>query len=114
MVALARELQDLAGRARERRLSLDELKGGSFTITNVGAIGGLAATPIIHQPELAILALFAVRERPAVVNHQVAVRMMMNVAVTFDHRIIDGAEGARFCRDYVRLLENPGMLMVGA
>lgn len=112
MVALARELQDLAARARERRLSLEELKGGSFTVTNIGAIGGVAATPIIHQPELAILGLFAIKDRPAVVDGQVVPRKLMNVAVTFDHRIIDGAQGARFARDYIQLLENPGLLMV--
>jgi pyruvate/2-oxoglutarate dehydrogenase complex dihydrolipoamide acyltransferase (E2) component len=112
MVTLARELQDLAARARQRRLSLEELKGGSFTVTNIGAIGGVAATPIIHQPELAILALFAIKERPAVVDGLVVPRKLMNVAVTFDHRIIDGAQGARFTRDLIQLLENPGLLMV--
>ena len=112
MVQIAREVADMAARARQRELALDELRGGSFTVTNIGAIGGLAATPIIHQPELAILGLFAIREKPAVVEGRVVPRMLMNVAVTFDHRIIDGAEGARFTCDLIRLLENPGLLMV--
>ncbi len=112
MLELAREIADVAQRARERRLSLDELKGGSFTITNIGPIGGLIATPIIHQPELAIAAFFAIKERPAVVGGAVVPRKLMNIAISFDHRIIDGAEGARAATDLVRLLENPGLLMV--
>ena len=112
MLQLAGEIADLAQRARERRLSLDELKGGSFTITNIGPIGGLVATPIIHQPELAIAAFFAIKERPAVVGGAVVPRKLMNIAISFDHRIIDGAEGARAAADLVRLLENPGLLMV--
>ncbi len=112
MLQLAAEIADLAQRARERRLSLEELKGGSFTITNIGPIGGLIATPIIHQPELAIAAFFAIKERPAVVGGAVVPRKLMNIAISFDHRIIDGAEGARAAAGLVRLLENPGLLMV--
>ena len=112
LMAVAASVQDLAARARERRLSLDELKGGTFTVTNIGPVGGLAATPIIHQPELAILAFFAVKERPAVWKGQVAVRKIMNVALGFDHRIIDGAEAARAVSDLVRLLEAPELLML--
>ncbi len=111
MVTLARELADLAARARERRLMLDELKGASFTLTNIGAIGGLMATPVIHQPELAICGLFAIKDRPAVVDGQVVPRKLMNLSVTFDHRVIDGAQGARFMRDLVALLEHPELLM---
>jgi pyruvate dehydrogenase E2 component (dihydrolipoamide acetyltransferase) len=111
MVALARELADMASRARERRLTLDELRGGSFTLTNIGAIGGLMATPIIHQPELAIGGLFAIKDKPAVVDGQVVPRKFMNLSVTFDHRVIDGAQGARFMRDLVQLLEHPELLM---
>jgi len=111
MVALARELADMASRARERRLTLDELRGGSFTLTNIGAIGGLMATPIIHQPELAICGLFAIKDKPAVVNGQVVPRKIMNLSITFDHRVIDGAQGARFMRDLVELLEHPELLM---
>jgi pyruvate dehydrogenase E2 component (dihydrolipoamide acetyltransferase) len=111
MVALARELADMASRARERRLTLDELRGGSFTLTNIGAIGGLMATPIIHQPELAICGFFAIKDKPAVVNGQVVPRKLMNLSITFDHRVIDGAQGARFMRDLVELLEHPELLM---
>jgi pyruvate dehydrogenase E2 component (dihydrolipoamide acetyltransferase) len=111
MVTLARELADMASRARERRLTLDELRGGSFTLTNIGAIGGLMATPIIHQPELAICGLFAIKDKPAVVDGQVVPRKLMNLSITFDHRVIDGAQGARFMRDLVELLEHPELLM---
>jgi len=111
MVTLARELADMAARARERRLTLDELRGGSFTLTNIGAIGGLMATPIIHQPELAICGLFAIKDKPAVVDGQVVPRKIMNLSITFDHRVIDGAQGARFMRDLVELLQHPELLM---
>jgi pyruvate dehydrogenase E2 component (dihydrolipoamide acetyltransferase) len=111
MVQVAKALQDLAARARERKLNLEELKGGTFTLTNVGAIGGLVATPIIHQPELAIAAFFAVKDKPGVVGGQVVPRKIMNVGLSFDHRIIDGAEGARATSDLVHLLENPVYLM---
>ncbi len=112
LLQIAEELADLALRARERRLNLDELRGGTFTITNIGPIGGLLATPIIHQPELAIAAFFAVKERPAVVDGAVVPRKMMNVAISFDHRIIDGAEGARAASALVNLLENPDLLLL--
>jgi len=112
MLQVARELQELAARARERRLTLEELKGATFTLTNVGAIGGLMATPIIHQPELAIAAFFAIKDKPGVVDGAVVPRKLMNVAMTFDHRIIDGAEGARATSYLVTLLENPMLLMV--
>jgi pyruvate dehydrogenase E2 component (dihydrolipoamide acetyltransferase) len=112
LLTVAREIADLAARARERRLSLDELKGASFTLTNIGPVGGLLATPIIHQPELAIAAFFAVKDRPAVHEGQVAVRKMMNVALSFDHRIIDGAEGARAASVLVKRLENPEYMLL--
>lgn len=112
LLDVAREIEELASKARERRLSLEELKGASFTLTNIGPIGGLLATPVIHQPEVAICAFFAAKERPVVREGQVAVRRMMNVALTFDHRLIDGAEGARAAADLVRLLENPEFLLM--
>ncbi|MEW5765699.1 MAG: dihydrolipoamide acetyltransferase family protein [Acidobacteriota bacterium] len=112
LLTVAREVADLAARARERRLSLDELKGASFTLTNIGPVGGLIATPIIHQPELAIAAFFAVKDRPAVHEGKVAVRKMMNVALSFDHRIIDGAEGARAASALVQRLEHPEYMLL--
>lgn len=112
MVTLAAEVADLAERARTRRLTLDELKGGTCTITNIGPLGGVFATPIINQPELAIVGLHKISDRPAVVDGAIAIRKMMYLSVSFDHRYIDGAAGARFMTDLVALVANPGLLMV--
>ncbi|HPR64112.1 MAG TPA: dihydrolipoamide acetyltransferase family protein [Thermoanaerobaculia bacterium] len=112
LLQLAEEVQSLALRARERRLSLNEIQGGTFTLTNIGPIGGLFATPIIHQPELAIVGLHTIQERPVVRKGEIVIRKMMHTSVSFDHRIIDGAEAARFMTDFVSLLSHPGMLMV--
>jgi pyruvate dehydrogenase E2 component (dihydrolipoamide acetyltransferase) len=111
MVELAAEVADKAERARERRLALDELKGGSCTITNIGPLGGVFATPIINQPELAIVGLHAIKERPEVFEGEIAIRKMMYLSVSFDHRYIDGAEAARFMSDMVRLVSEPMLLM---
>ena len=100
-----------AERARSRQLGLDELKGGSCTITNLGPLGGIFATPIINVPELAIVGLHAIKERPEVVDGEIAIRKMMYLSVSFDHRYIDGAEGARFMSDMVRLVSEPMMLI---
>jgi pyruvate dehydrogenase E2 component (dihydrolipoamide acetyltransferase) len=112
MVTLAAEVADLAERARTRRLTLDELKGGTCTITNIGPLGGVFATPIINQPELAIVGLHKISDRPAVVDGAIVIRKMMYLSVSFDHRYIDGAAGARFMTDLVALVANPGLLMV--
>ncbi len=111
LVELAAEVADKAERARNRELGLDELKGGSCTITNIGPLGGIFATPIINVPELAIVGLHAIKERPEVVDGEIAIRKMMYLSVSFDHRYIDGAEGARFMSDMVRLLNEPMLLI---
>jgi pyruvate dehydrogenase E2 component (dihydrolipoamide acetyltransferase) len=111
LVELAEELADKAERARSRELTLDELKGGSCTITNIGPLGGVFATPIINQPELAIVGLHAIKDRPVVVEGQIAIRKMMYLSISFDHRYIDGAEAARFMSDMVRLVSEPMVLM---
>jgi pyruvate dehydrogenase E2 component (dihydrolipoamide acetyltransferase) len=112
MVTIAREVADLAERARQRRLSLDELRGGTCTLTNIGPLGGVFATPIIRQPELAIVGLHAIKERPAVVDGQIAIRSQMYLSVSFDHRYVDGADAARFMSELVRLVSEPSLLMV--
>ncbi len=112
MIALAQEIETLAQKARERRISLDDLRGSTFTITNVGPTGGVFATPIIHQPELAILGLHAIKDRPAVVNGEILPRKRMYLSLSFDHRIIDGLEAARFMSGLVELIENPDLLMM--
>ncbi len=111
LVELAGEIADLARRARERRLALEELRGGTFTVTNVGPLGGVLATPIINGDQVAIVGLHTIRERPAVVDGEIAIRKMMYLSVSFDHRLLDGAEAARFMTDLVRLVESPGLLM---
>ncbi len=110
MIQLARELSDLAVRARERRLALDEMRGGSCTITNIGPLGGVFATPIINQPELAILGLHKIEQRPVVRDGQIVIREMMYLSISFDHRWIDGAQGARFMTAFSRLISNPNLL----
>ena len=112
MIGLANEIADLAARAKERKVTLDELRGGTFTITNVGAIGGVFATPVIHQPEVGILGMHAIKDRPAVFNGQIAIRKMMYISLSFDHRIVDGIEAARFMTDFVELIQNPDLLMM--
>jgi pyruvate dehydrogenase E2 component (dihydrolipoamide acetyltransferase) len=111
MVELADEVADLAGRARERRLALDELRGGTCTITNIGPLGGVFATPIINQPELAIIGLHKIQERPVVVDGEIVVRSMMYLSISFDHRYIDGADAARFMTELAGLVSNPDLLM---
>jgi pyruvate dehydrogenase E2 component (dihydrolipoamide acetyltransferase) len=108
---LAVRIDDLAGRARERRLSLDELRGGTCTLTNIGPVGGLFATPIIHQPELAIVGTHAIKEKPGFVGDEIRRRSYMYVSVSFDHRFIDGAEAARFLADVVARLSDPDRLI---
>jgi pyruvate dehydrogenase E2 component (dihydrolipoamide acetyltransferase) len=105
---IAADIQSLAEAARKRTLDLSDLKGGTFSITNVGAIGGNAATPIINYPETAILATMRIAERVRVVDGAPVVRSVLPLCLSFDHRVIDGAEAARFSRDLVRFLETPG------
>jgi pyruvate dehydrogenase E2 component (dihydrolipoamide acetyltransferase) len=111
MVDIAAEVADKAQRARDRQLTLDELKGGTCTITNIGPLGGVFATPIINQPELAIVGLHAMKDRPEVVDGEIAIRKMMYLSLSFDHRYVDGAEAARFMSDLVRLVSQPMLLM---
>jgi pyruvate dehydrogenase E2 component (dihydrolipoamide acetyltransferase) len=111
LIELAEEVADKAERARSRELTLDEIRGGSCTITNIGPLGGVFATPIINQPELAIVGLHAIKERPEVVDGEIAIRKMMYLSISFDHRYIDGAEAARFMSDMVRLVSEPMVLM---
>jgi pyruvate dehydrogenase E2 component (dihydrolipoamide acetyltransferase) len=107
---LAAEIQALAKAARERTLDLADLKGGTFSITNVGVIGGDLATPIINYPEVAILATMRIADRARVADGAVVVRKTLPLCVAFDHRVVDGAEAARFTKDLIRFLETPESL----
>ena len=112
VVALARELAALAQRVREGKATLDDLRGGTFTITNIGALGGTGAIPIINYPEVAILGVARAREEAVVRDGQIVARLMLPLALTFDHRVADGADGARFAADLVRRLEHPDQLLL--
>ena len=106
----ATEIARLSAAARDGRIKPAELSGSTITITSLGAIGGLATTPIINQPEVAILGVNKIVERPMVCGGMVAIRQMMNLSGSFDHRIVDGYVAAQFVQRVVGLLENPGAL----
>ena len=91
-----RAVQDLAERARAKKLKVEEVQGGTFTITNPGVFGSLFGTPIINQPQVAILGLGTIEKRPVVRDDAIAIRTMAYVALTFDHRLVDGADADRF------------------
>jgi pyruvate dehydrogenase E2 component (dihydrolipoamide acetyltransferase) len=103
----------MAELCRTREIELKDLKGGTFTITNIGSLGGQYATPIINYPECAILALGRITDKPVAVDGKIEIRKMLPVSLAFDHRIIDGAEAARFVNDVKKHLENPEMLLMG-
>lgn len=112
IVQIARELADLGDRARKDALTLPEVTGSTFTITNAGMFGALASTPIINQPELAILGVHKIQERPVVREHQIVIRNMMYLTVSFDHRIIDGHVAVQFLRKVCERLEDPYELLL--
>lgn len=103
----------LAGKARESKLSIEEMSGGTFTITNGGVFGSMMSTPIINAPQSAILGMHNIIERPVAVNGQVVIRPMMYVALSYDHRIIDGRESVSFLVRVKQLLEDPARLLLG-
>ena len=103
----------LAGKARDSKLTADDLQGGTFTITNGGVFGSLMSTPIINIPQSAILGMHKIQDRPMAINGQVVIRPMMYVALSYDHRIIDGRESVGFLVRVKELLENPELLLMG-
>jgi 2-oxoglutarate dehydrogenase E2 component (dihydrolipoamide succinyltransferase) len=109
---IEQQIREFAKRAEDGSLSLADLKGGTFTITNGGVFGSLLSTPILNPPQVGILGLHKIQDRPIAVNGQVAVRPMMYVALTYDHRIIDGAEAVRFLVRVKELVEDPGALLL--
>jgi pyruvate dehydrogenase E2 component (dihydrolipoamide acetyltransferase) len=112
--ALAREIQDLAQRTRDGKVTRDDLTGGTFTITNAGNIGGLFATPIINYPEAAILGVHAIKKTPVVRDGEIVVGEVMYLSVSIDHRIVDGATGAHWMNVVKQYLENPSLLLLGS
>ncbi len=105
-------LKALADKARNGKLTLEEMQGGTFTITNGGVFGSLMSTPIINEPQSAILGLHAIKERPVVVNGQIVVRPMMYVALSYDHRVIDGSTSVTFLVKVKELIEDPTTLLL--
>ena len=105
-------IRGLADKARQGTLTLDDLRGGTFSITNGGVFGSLMSTPILNPPEVGILGLHAIKDRAVVVDGQLAIRPMMYVALTYDHRIVDGAEAVTFLVRVKQLIEDPGVLLI--
>jgi pyruvate dehydrogenase E2 component (dihydrolipoamide acetyltransferase) len=109
---LAEELTRLAEKARNRTIDLADLKGGTFTISNYGAMGGIYGTPIINHPEVAILGVGKIKETPVVRNGKIEVRRILYLALSFDHRVVDGAEAARFLNTVISRLEDPSLILM--
>lgn len=109
---ISREISELADRARNRRSTMDDISDGTFTITSLGRIGGLFATPIINHPEVGILGIHNLQERAVVRGGQIVVRQMMNISVSFDHRVVDGDVGASFAQTVKGFLEEPGSILL--
>jgi len=112
VLELADELDRLGERARSRTITLEELRGSTFTITNYGHFGGTYATPIINYPDVAILGCGRIADRPWVVNGTIVIRKILHLSLTFDHRATDGVDAARFLRQVVRYLEDPALLFI--
>lgn len=111
IVQLASELAEAAELARQRKLSPDQMKGGTFTITNLGGIGGTTFTPIINPPEVAILGMCRATRQAVVRDEAVAIRLILPLSLSYDHRVINGADGARFLRRVAELLSDPFLLL---
>jgi pyruvate dehydrogenase E2 component (dihydrolipoamide acetyltransferase) len=109
---LAQALGKVSEKARTNTFTLDDLRGGTFTISNLGAVGGTYSTPIINYPEVAVLLLGRSRKLPVVVDDQVKIRLMMPLSISYDHRLIDGATAARFLNEVISFLQNPGRLLL--
>jgi len=113
MADIEKKVVELAGKARDSKLTTEDLTGGTFTITNGGVFGSLLSTPIINIPQSAILGMHKIEERPIAVNGQIVIKPMMYVALSYDHRIIDGRESVSFLVRVKELLENPDQLLFG-
>ncbi|MEK7524076.1 MAG: dihydrolipoamide acetyltransferase family protein [Patescibacteria group bacterium] len=107
VLQIAQEITDLAQKCRDRKIELSELQGGTFSITNIGSIGGIFATPIIPYGQAGNLGVFRMKEKPVAINGKMEIRHIMSLALSFDHRVVDGAEAARFMNDLILLLEKP-------
>ena len=112
MIELSADIADIAKRARDGKLTMDDLTGGTFTITNGGVFGSLVSTPILNYPQVGILGLHKIEDRAVVVDNQIVVRPMMYVALTYDHRIVDGQHSVQFLVRIKELMEEPGLMAI--
>ncbi|WP_374077997.1 2-oxo acid dehydrogenase subunit E2 [Bdellovibrio bacteriovorus] len=112
ILEISKEILDLSKRARDGKLKPDEMKGATITVTNIGSIGGTYATPVINHPEVAILGMYKIDEKPVIKDGQLKAIKVMNYTMTADHRLIDGAVAARFLAAFIARIENPGKMLV--
>jgi pyruvate dehydrogenase E2 component (dihydrolipoamide acetyltransferase) len=112
ILQLAEDLTKLAEKARNRTIDLADLKGGTFTITNYGALGGIYGTPIINYPEVAILGVGKIKDMPVVEDGKIEIRKILHLALSFDHRVVDGGEAARFLNTVIARLEDPDLILL--
>ncbi|MDX2200183.1 MAG: dihydrolipoamide acetyltransferase family protein, partial [Phycisphaerae bacterium] len=108
---IAADLNALAAKVRDNKIEISDLRGASFTVTNVGALGGTFATPMVNYPELAILGMAKAAQKAMVIDGEIVPRLMLPLFMSFDHRVIDGADAARFCNELKDMLENPLRLL---
>ena len=112
LVQISRDIIDVAKRARDNKLAMDDLTGGTFTITNGGVFGSLVSTPILNYPQSGILGLHKIQDRPVAVDGTVEIRPMMYIALSYDHRIVDGQQAVLFLVRVKELVEDPGSMLV--
>ncbi len=112
IMELAKETEKLSEESRTRKIKLSDLKGNTFTITNIGSIGGLFSTPIINPPDVAILGVHRIRDMPVAINGEVKIRKILPLVLSFDHRVLDGAQAARFMNTLIAHLSDPDLLLV--
>ncbi len=112
ILELAQEIAELSEAARQGKLSLEDLRDSTFTITSLGAMGGLMATPVINYPEVAILGVHKINARPVVRDDEIVIRQMMNLSLSLDHRVVDGVIGAQFMHAVIPLIESPGLMLM--
>ena len=112
VLEIAAEITELTGRARAQRTKMEDIQDGTFTVTSTGNIGGLFATPIINHPEVAILGVPKIQQRPVVRDGEIVIRDMIHLAISLDHRVVDGAEGARFMNALIGYLSEPSRIFL--
>lgn len=112
VLQISRDIQELGAKAREGKLGLEEMRGATITITNIGSVGGLYATPIINHPEVAILGMYKIQDKPLWNSSEFVRASFMNFSITCDHRLIDGAVAANFMKSFVRRIESPSALLL--